>query len=915
MIPKVPKSLDGKGTGGSGFWGAISYVLEHASAYRLHNVIDKKTAAREMRAVAGHDAYKPVYHFLLSWAALERPTDEQMFQAASLTLERMGLSEHQAVIAIHRNRDHHHVHFVVNKVGLNGKKAELWKDFTRLELICREIEHLQGWAQDRGRYNAIYGEDGSVKLDGLSPFAKQGYMLGDSEIGRERRTGQEPLVEFLKHEEVLEHVEACFDLSQSWGELQARLAQYGLRYEAKGSGAKLVNTADPKDCCSPSHVDKSWSRSKLEARFGPLVTPTPETNIAKMANGQSVGGPQAKQPENEADIPPKPVHLIFEADEDTERKKRYKLLLLSKIYFVRIRSTIKNDLQSIDRHHDGNIHIRLTSGTRIVDEGDRLSTSNGDDDRAIQVMLEIARAKGWTAINVSGTPNFQARAARAAVLAGFDVSNPDLADLVAAAWQEREAQQGIRDTFKINNSVTDARKRCWARYSEAKQFCNDQRYQHEVERDEQMESHFVWRDEQERAQQERALNLEMTFPEGPEAEVFIAWHKDKAKREKATQAGHERRDRKDIQKRQKVARKSVSIPDWRTWLRIEAGRGDEDAREVIESIDRRQAATAQKPAPSRVDRREADRQELEAMRRIDLIALAQSMGYAVDRAESTQHSTKLRKDSEVLIAAPAKDGTWSYFNSQVSTDNGGVVQFMQNRLGSGASLGDVRRALRPFLANVDVSTSPQAVQERERDHTAARQGWNAASKPVVPSYLAERGITEVTLTSYAHDQVREDRRGNVLFAHRDQSGNVLGFEVKGRSWSGYAKGGQKTLAIFGTSDAHQSAKRIVLTESGIDSLSLAQIEGRDDSLYVSTGGGFGKRTLEEVKALVAAHPGAEIALGFDNDYAGEEMAEKVSEAFDFETTRLRPIGKDWNEDLGWGQSEPGSRPKGSGLRV
>lgn len=908
MIAKVVKrrkNMKRRSSDGSDFWRLIRYILKNAAAFNLRNLISLESAAHEMRALAGVETQNPAYHCILSWAALEHPSDEQMFEAADLALARLGLTDHQSVLAIHRNRDHHHIHIAVNRVGFDGRKADLGHDFLRLEKACREIELKQGWCQDRGKFIPVANPDGSVTLKGLSPYAKTGYKLTDGEVGQEKRTGQEPLVEYLKRDEIFEHIEAIFIMSQSWAELNDRLAQYGLRYETKGSGAKLVNTADPKDCCSPSHVDKSWARSKLESRFGPLDSSKPEGNAAKKAAASS----QVKLPENEADIQPKSTPIIFEADDNEERKKRYKLVLLSKIYLVRIRSTIKNDLQSIDRHYDGNIHICLTTGTRIIDEGDRLRTDNGNDDKAIQVMLEIARAKGWTAINVSGTTDFQARAARAAVLAGFDVSNPDLADLVAVAKQEREACLGVRDTSQINNNITEARKRCWNRYSEAKQLCADQRFQHEAERDEQEEVHSAWRDIQEQGQQERALNLEMTFPEGPEAEVFKAWHKDKLKRENASQAEYQRRERKGLQKRQRADRKSVSIPDWRTWLRIEAGRGDEDAKAVIESIDRRQVATAKKPPQSQADRREADRLELEAMRRIDLIALAQNMGYVVDKQESTQHSTKLRKDGEVLIAAPAKDGTWSYFNSQDSRDNGGTLQFVQNRLDSGASLGDVRKALRTYLANVDVSTPPQATQERERDHTAARQGWNSA-KSIVPAYLLDRGITETTLASYAYDQVREDKRGNTLFAHRDQAGNVLGFEVKGPGWSGYARGGQKTLASFGTSDARQSASRIVLTESGIDALSLAQQEWRSDTLYVSTGGGFGRRTLDEVRALASNHPGAEIILGFDNDDAGELMAEKVSEAIDFETTRLRPIGKDWNEDLGWGRSNlgPGMRP-------
>jgi hypothetical protein len=110
----------------------------------------------------------------------------------------------------------------------------------------------------------------------------------------------------------------------------------------------------------------------------------------------------------------------------------------------------------------------------------------------------------------------------------------------------------------------------------------------------------------------------------------------------------------------------------------------------------------------------------------------------------------------------------------------------------------------------------------------------------MPRYLLGRGIDPATVDHVARDQVREDRRGNVLFAHRDSAGNILGFEVKGGTWSGFAKGGQKTLAVYGSDPARRDPARIVV-ESGIDALSLAQIEQRRDTLYVSTGGAIARQ--------------------------------------------------------------------------
>ena len=93
-------------------------------------------------------------------------------------------------------------------------------------------------------------------------------------------------------------------------------------------------------------------------------------------------------------------------------------------------------------------------------------------------------------------------------------------------------------------------------------------------------------------------------------------------------------------------------------------------------------------------------------------------------------------------------------------------------------------------------------------------------------------------------------------------------------------------------DVHQTG-----SSSGVDALSLAQIEGRRDTLYVSTGGSVGQRTIAELKALIDRHPGIKVCLGFDNDAPGDLFAASVAEKLGYTTDRLRPSHKDWNDDL------------------
>ncbi|MNI75251.1 hypothetical protein D3C73_1313850 [compost metagenome] len=91
-----------------------------------------------------------------------------------------------------------------------------------------------------------------------------------------------------------------------------------------------------------------------------------------------------------------------------------------------------------------------------------------------------------------------------------------------------------------------------------------------------------------------------------------------------------------------------------------------------------------------------------------------------------------------------------------------------------------------------------------------------------------------------------------------------------------------------------------MTEAAIDAMSLAAVEDlREDSLYLSTGGGWSPRTEAALVALLA-RPGAELVCATDANDQGDAFArrlEALAVQVNRPSERLRPPADDWNEVL------------------
>jgi hypothetical protein len=83
----------------------------------------------------------------------------------------------------------------------------------------------------------------------------------------------------------------------------------------------------------------------------------------------------------------------------------------------------------------------------ITDYGDRLvalqaASSPGGNAQEIEAMLKIAGAKGWKALTMTGSADFQMRAGAAALAAGFDLADKALADrIIQQQAKDAEAQR------------------------------------------------------------------------------------------------------------------------------------------------------------------------------------------------------------------------------------------------------------------------------------------------------------------------------------------------------------------------------------------------------------------------------------------------------------------------------------------
>lgn len=189
MIPRIHKR-------GSSFKEALNYVLHDPGSQTAHRLDwafsancgtvdvadswrpmyetwDRRTALKRENGVdlRGADNKTPVMHYTLSWAPDDRPSKQQMMDAALQSLKALGLGDHQAAIAAHNDTAHPHVHIVVNTVHpTTGRTAPL-------KFPART---LRDFASEHDRQRGVYNAEREAAANRTRPPPRNGKLREES---------------------------------------------------------------------------------------------------------------------------------------------------------------------------------------------------------------------------------------------------------------------------------------------------------------------------------------------------------------------------------------------------------------------------------------------------------------------------------------------------------------------------------------------------------------------------------------------------------------------------------------------------------------------------------------------------------------------------------------------------------------
>ena len=141
----------GKIVQGANFRGVVNYVLQKPDAEPLgsrglrNDSIDHIVESFRTQASLNPIA-KPVAHISLDFSVQdkERLTSRMMMQIADEYLRRMGYGDTQVLIVRHHDREHPHLHLVLNRIEGNGKRISDKNERVRNAKVCRELSDKYG---------------------------------------------------------------------------------------------------------------------------------------------------------------------------------------------------------------------------------------------------------------------------------------------------------------------------------------------------------------------------------------------------------------------------------------------------------------------------------------------------------------------------------------------------------------------------------------------------------------------------------------------------------------------------------------------------------------------------------------------------------------------------------------------------
>ena len=235
----------GKIVQGADIRGVVNYVLQKPDAEPLgsrglrNDSIDHIVDCFRMQASLNPIA-KPVAHISLDFSVKdkERLTNRMMMQIADEYLRRMGYGNTQVLIVRHHDREHLHLHLVLNRIDGNGKRISDKNERVRNVKVCRELSDKYGL-----------------------------YIAPNKENVKRHRLREPDKTKYEIYDAIRNVLPRC----RNWNDLTTALRKQGINteFKRKGSTSTIEGVKFSKNgyTFSGSKVDKAFSYSKLNRYF------------------------------------------------------------------------------------------------------------------------------------------------------------------------------------------------------------------------------------------------------------------------------------------------------------------------------------------------------------------------------------------------------------------------------------------------------------------------------------------------------------------------------------------------------------------------------------------------------------------------------------------------------------------------
>lgn len=191
---------------------------------------DPELAAKIMRATAAQNVRtsQPVYHLVLSFDPRDQVSREQMERIADRVLGELRLREHQVLIVAHADREHAHMHLLINRVHPDtGKMWDRWQDFPRIQRVLREEERALGLRAVETQVAEREKARQEKRTEQLELVGTEDRTKGNGRRHQHERGGDLDAIraDFDAHDRVSELVQERYSLEMDLAGLQANASR------------------------------------------------------------------------------------------------------------------------------------------------------------------------------------------------------------------------------------------------------------------------------------------------------------------------------------------------------------------------------------------------------------------------------------------------------------------------------------------------------------------------------------------------------------------------------------------------------------------------------------------------------------------------------------------------------------------